>query len=49
MFDFIVFFVGVVVIIEVSMFMLADEGDVVVILAFVYFMYINDVGLKSGL
>lgn len=35
--------------IEVSAFMLADEGDVVVIPAPAYPMYTNDIGLKSGL
>jgi len=47
--DSIAFSAGAAATIEVSTFMLADEGDVVVIPAPAYPMYTNDVGLKSGL
>jgi len=47
--DSIAFSAGAAATIEVSTFMLADEGNVVVIPAPAYPMYTNDVGLKSGL
>ncbi|NBC07388.1 MAG: aminotransferase class I/II-fold pyridoxal phosphate-dependent enzyme [Bacteroidetes bacterium] len=47
--DSIAFSAGAAASIETSTFMLADEGDVVVIPAPSYPMYTNDIGLKSGL
>lgn len=47
--DNLVFFVGVVVFLEVFFFVIVNLGDLVVILVLVYFMYSKDLGIKSGM